>query len=677
MRASIHALFGAPVTVCLDPFHWFQRWNDCINVPVGSILNILFRSQMRDAVLTPDEEDYRRAKERLPPDTKHSRILLETRRVILPPHKLRSAIDKVINTWMQRDLRLMQESAQRAINAHCGMDDADTSLRSKAPLFFKMNVLPDVRRRQMAHVCRQLQHQRERGANHCKADCTACLHICREECTGCLSDPPGVDVNFNRQRDADKRPEYYTGRGSSQLENLHHYLGDQVLSSVCGPFRCHNLMLASIYDWNIDRRCQNCDCDSSLPLPLQHRAASLLRINSYAASAQQRLGASVELPFQHVRAPTRSPDLEKLGCECHAYPDNLLSPDADDGLPTADPGNSGSDPTDDPNGGGSNVAQRRVLARGDGRCGLRSFLHAAGPEALVAAGLPVPLGMDLLQGNDEATWRFICQARRKAVSKLRAALNADAVLHATMAATFPDDSYATLEAWLAAMMEDDSTQAVSSLWDGGGTLLFYALAKLLGVQLVITNLHTTAEGGQQAFGPPVEVANFGPNVIHVAQVHDDAGVPFHFDLLVDDYSLGQQPSGTQEPTIGAAVQMELNSALRHRQSGLDFLQSITGLGALHPEPIYDKPTRDSAPDPSKDERELFDSMYRDYNRHDHGASSRRSYKAFQDGWTARCVEEANKRLRGEPFLQLRLKTKAHLADWYDHLQEALASADAM
>ena len=539
-------------------------------------------------------------------------------------------------------------------------------------------MLSEERHKLMSHVCVHLRnHKRARGGKTCDADCNACSHtVCTEECTGCLSDPAGVDINFNRECDESKKPNYYTGRGSSQLENLHRVLGKNVLSSVCGPFRCHNLMLATVYDWNIDRRCQNCESGSSLPLPLQHRQPALLRINSYAASAQQRLQTRVELPFQHVRAPTCSIDVEKLGCECHTYPTNLLSADADRNIPTG--GTSGQTGGGDPNEDDNNhVQQRRVRARGDGRCALRAILHAVGAEALTGIGLSPPPGMDLLLGNDQATWAFIRHVRVAAVAKLEAELAADSNLLSMVEATFPDDMYLTLDAWLAAMKSDESTQAVSTLWHGGGTWHLYALAKLFGVQMVITSYHPNG-GGLQPIGAPIDVAMFGPNVIHLAQVHDDDGTPNHFDLLVDDYSLGNGPANAEHnPTPASASAPSISTALRQRQTGIDFLQSIAGLGALHPEPIYDKPSREGAPDPSKDERTLFDSMYQDYNRQDHSRTSKRSYAAFAEAWTVRAVQESGKRLRGEAFLQLRLKTKADLTAWYDRLQEVMASADAM
>jgi hypothetical protein len=71
-------------------------------------------------VLTPDAADYDREQERLPAHAKHSQILQGCKRVILPPNQLRPAIDKVVDTWVRRDQRLLQEAAQRAVSEHCG-----------------------------------------------------------------------------------------------------------------------------------------------------------------------------------------------------------------------------------------------------------------------------------------------------------------------------------------------------------------------------------------------------------------------------------------------------------------------------------------------------------------------------------------------------------------------------
>ena len=546
-------------------------------------------------------------------------------------------------------------------------------LRAKVPLFFKLETLRQVRRAQLAHVCHALTHSRVRGADACKPDCAACAHKCTEDCTGCLSDIRGLPITFNRERDPEKPDKLYTGRGTSQMENLHRHLRSRLGNSKCSPLRCHNRMLATIYDWSIDRKCQNCDADESIPKALRHSTPSLLRVNSLAVSAQRRLRAACCLPFPNVEAPIAT-TREKLGCECHAYDFNILDlvteHDATDGASGAEPDRGdahGSGETGGP-------AVRRIRARGDGRCGQRAVLHAAGQQALeqALAGESVPADLDLLNSDDPAVLKLIQRIRLKAIAKLEEMAASDPDLLAQIEASFPDEQYASYEEWLEAMKSDDSSQANSSLWRGGGTWLLYALAALLGIRIVISNYNTDDRGQpQHAGGPPIDVADFGPNVVHLAQLHGDDGAAYHFDLLVDIDVCVEEDEGNG-PSAGV-----IQPAIKRRQSGIDFLQSISGLGALTPEPFYDKPSRPSAPDPSADERLVFEEMHRNYDRQNSDASSKRSYSAFARDWTELCKAEAVKRMLGEPARMLRLKTKAHLTQYYDRLQENLASADAM
>ena len=77
-----------------------------------SIYSRMFAQEMRDAVLTCDNEDYDRERDRIRGTgverPKHSDVVKRCRRVIQPPAQLRANIDRVINKWKRRDHRLMQ-----------------------------------------------------------------------------------------------------------------------------------------------------------------------------------------------------------------------------------------------------------------------------------------------------------------------------------------------------------------------------------------------------------------------------------------------------------------------------------------------------------------------------------------------------------------------------------------
>jgi hypothetical protein len=85
---------GHRVFIRLDPYHWFDRWNDALALDKNHELVLLFYSQMRDVVFHVDMEDYRTERERLTKlrtkdgglsvRVRHAEILRGCRRVIRP-----------------------------------------------------------------------------------------------------------------------------------------------------------------------------------------------------------------------------------------------------------------------------------------------------------------------------------------------------------------------------------------------------------------------------------------------------------------------------------------------------------------------------------------------------------------------------------------------------------------
>lgn len=86
MRQACAKGLQPSVSVNLDPFHWFDRWDEVIVLPKTSGLVILFFSQLRDVVFRPDGEEYRNHKEQLQKNLgrapSHNQILIGIRRVI-------------------------------------------------------------------------------------------------------------------------------------------------------------------------------------------------------------------------------------------------------------------------------------------------------------------------------------------------------------------------------------------------------------------------------------------------------------------------------------------------------------------------------------------------------------------------------------------------------------------
>lgn len=74
------------VVIKLDPFHWFQRWDECFAVPEDHILRLTFTAQLRDAVFVADVSDYRQERDRLQRQSgekpSHHSILGSIRRII-------------------------------------------------------------------------------------------------------------------------------------------------------------------------------------------------------------------------------------------------------------------------------------------------------------------------------------------------------------------------------------------------------------------------------------------------------------------------------------------------------------------------------------------------------------------------------------------------------------------
>ena len=126
LRELLQADFPT-MPILLDPYHWFERWDACIEQKQGSVLLNVFNAEMRDAVLTPVLEEYDKAhkalevsKKRKP---KHAEVLQCCSRVILQPDQLRKSVDAVFEKWFDRDKRIVVERCHRKL---AGAAESDT-----------------------------------------------------------------------------------------------------------------------------------------------------------------------------------------------------------------------------------------------------------------------------------------------------------------------------------------------------------------------------------------------------------------------------------------------------------------------------------------------------------------------------------------------------------------------
>ena len=79
--------------------------------------------------------------------------------------------------------------------------------------------------------------------------------------TSCLSDPEGHSLNFNPTDEADRDPnnpdkDTFTGRGSSQNENLHKFINKICHGKIMGGMKCDAVVTTFFHRWNVNRDIQ-------------------------------------------------------------------------------------------------------------------------------------------------------------------------------------------------------------------------------------------------------------------------------------------------------------------------------------------------------------------------------------------------------------------------------------
>ena len=183
---------------------------------------------------------------------------------------------------------------------------------------------------------------------------------------------------------------------------------------------------------------------------------------------------------------------------------------------------------------------KRVLSKPDGRCCIRAVLHGC--------GAPLPAGIhDILNDDSTAARVHIKEVRERAAAAVKAKMAEDEELQMIVGADFPDEFYEDFDSWAEAMALDDTEHPTSCLWRGGGQWLLYGLGLVFELRLAVVSMYPDLfEGaGHWIEGGSQDVVAAGERVVRLAMMHDDEGMPDHFDVL-EEWSV--QPS----PALGAA-----------------------------------------------------------------------------------------------------------------------------
>lgn len=179
-----------------------------------------------------------------------------------------------------------------------------------------------------------------------------------------------------------------------------------------------------------------------------------------------------------------------------------------------------------------NDAARRVHTRADGRCLLRAVVHQL-PASV--AKLPPSIG-SVLHDNHVECREYLSSVRRAASARVREACESDENLAAVVNATFPDERFESFDAWAETMeTHDDTNDAVSCLWQGGGSWLVYGLGLLYECTISVTPLFPLPLGAGSGFsrGTTSEVVNGGSRRVGLAMLMNDDGEPDHFDVWAE------------------------------------------------------------------------------------------------------------------------------------------------
>lgn len=466
LRSSYARVFPG-VPILLDPFHWFDRWDQAISLSADHPLCSIFHGHLRDALLVPDPTDYAREQANnaaARADGKRGKtktqMKLACRRTIASPAVARPAICAVLDEWRERDRGIARALANEAL-------DGTSAPRCK-PFFFNAK-FNDVFRREMRHVCNDLGDSLDAIAKHtslkAKHDDARYrgptlpplgsrpnLHTCTAACCacGCLSDPPDVQLSYTKARSKPGAPLYFTARGSNKNEIMHRLLKDSISATSCGVVRAEHFVGSFVYRYNTNR---GIDKLGIRDYHTYHHEVLAL-INSNCAS----LGAPLHFP--DLKLSTHKPE-EKIGFECQSL--KVVKDNVGDGVCD--------DPLDEYStcrgeSGDLGAAPRVVSIRKDGHSLCRAVTHACGDSLE---------GIEPRHGSGEATMAFLAARRRAAATHLRDHRSQLDLCEAAEIDAYLEPHHASFDVWFDDMMANDSSSS-RRWWE---LLLFIAMALML------------------------------------------------------------------------------------------------------------------------------------------------------------------------------------------------------
>ena len=172
----------------------------------------------------------------------------------------------------------------------------------------------------------------------------------------------------------------------------------------------------------------------------------------------------------------------------------------------------------------------RLKICGDGRCAIRA--------ALAAAGVAPPAGVDNIRTDtSRAALEYLREQRIAAAEALVEKMKEDEEFANFVRWSFPDEAFETFEEWLDGQRADDTDDAISSCWHGGGQWMLYGLGLLLKVKIVVHIVESSTlelSGPQQ--GTEVVDARDGDgdneSVVRLASMRSEDGDYDHFDVLL-------------------------------------------------------------------------------------------------------------------------------------------------
>ena len=199
------------VPVCLDPWHWFPRWDHCIAVKTTDPKNYRFRAMLRRALLVIDSEDaaaaYKMFAEKGKSNPKYREVSQYCRNYILPPKITMPAIKAVLDELIAEDTeKRVRLAVLKMKEMGLGLTAEEVLEKKGLVPFFKMDKYYEVMTQQLMHVCRKSTMKLPvtgKGGRTYQKVVHDPAHVCDDSCAAhsCLADPPGVAMNY-------KYPEY-------------------------------------------------------------------------------------------------------------------------------------------------------------------------------------------------------------------------------------------------------------------------------------------------------------------------------------------------------------------------------------------------------------------------------------------------------------------------------------